>query len=79
MKKLPYAGATFNDERISEGGRRLALELLEPLSQQQIVDLFTGSGITSYDHPTSAGRDPHAWAAAFADKVRQIREAGPCQ
>ena len=79
MHKLPYAGATFKNKRISEGGRRLALQLLESLSQQQIVDLFTGSGITSYDHPTSAGRDPHAWGAAFADKVRQIREAGPCQ
>ena len=79
MKSLPFGGATFADRRISEAGRKFLLDLLQQLSTQQITDLFTGSGITTYDHPTSAGRDPRAWTAAFVDKIRQIREAGPCQ
>jgi hypothetical protein len=79
MKSLPFAGATFPDRRISEGGRRLLLGLLEQLTEQQLVDLFTGSGVITYNHVNAAGRDPRAWAAAFLDKVRQIREGGPCQ
>jgi hypothetical protein len=78
MKKLPFAGATFPDHRVSEAGRRLLLGLLEQLSAQQLIDLFTGSGITSYNHVNAAGRDARAWADVFLDKVRQIREGGPC-
>lgn len=79
MKSLPFGGATFGERRISESGRKFLLDLLQQLSTQQVSDLFTGSGITTYDHPTSAGRDPRAWTAAFFDKIRQIREAGPCR
>ena len=79
MNTLPYAGATFKNRRISEAGRKFLLDLLQQLSAQQVSDIFTGAGITTYDHPTSAGRDPRAWTAAFLDKIRQIREAGPCQ
>jgi hypothetical protein len=78
MKKLPFAGATFPDHRVSEAGRRLLLGLLEQLTAQQLIDLFTGSGITSYNHVNAAGRDARAWADVFLDKVRQIREGGPC-
>ena len=78
MKTLPYAGATFPDHRVSEGGRRLLLGLLEQLSEQQLIDLFTGSGITTYNHVSAAGRDARAWTDAFLDRVRQIREGGPC-
>jgi hypothetical protein len=78
MKKLPFAGATFPDHRVSEAGRRLLLGLLEQLSAQQLIDLFTGSGITTYNHVNAAGRDARAWTDAFLDKVRQIREGGPC-
>jgi hypothetical protein len=79
MANLPFKGATFPERQISEAGRRFLLGLLEQLSQQQLVDLFTGSGITSFDHVNAAGRDARVWAAAFADKVKQIREAGPCE
>lgn len=79
MKKLPFAGATFPDHRVSEAGRRLLLGLLEQLSAQQLIDLFTGSGIITYNHVNAAGRDPQAWTDVFVDKVRQIREGGPCE
>jgi hypothetical protein len=78
MKTLPFTGATFPDRHISEKGRLLLLGLLEQLTEQQLVDLFTGSGVITYNHVNAAGRDPRAWAGAFLDKVRQIREGGPC-
>ena len=78
MKRLPFGGATFPDQRITEAGRRKLLGLLEQLSERQVIDLFSGSGVTAYDHLDASARDAHAWAAAFLDKVRQIREAGPC-
>jgi hypothetical protein len=78
MKHLPYGGATFPERRIGDEGRRKLLALLEQLSDAQLVDLFTASGVAGYDHLDAGARDARAWTAAFLDKVRQIREAGPC-
>ncbi len=78
MKDLPFKGATFPERRISEAGRRKLLALLEQLSDRQILDLFTGSGVTGYNHLDAAARHADAWTAVFLDKVRQIREGGPC-
>jgi hypothetical protein len=78
MEDLPYRGGTFPRWRISDTGRRLLLGLLEGLSDQQLTDLFTASRITSYDQVTAAARGPRPWVEAFKDKVRQIREGGPC-
>ena len=78
MRALPYAGATFTDRHISERGRRLLLDLLEQLSDRQLRDLFTSSGITTYEHLTAEGHDPSAWVRAFQEKVREIRDGGPC-
>lgn len=78
MKHLPYQGATFPEVQISEEGRRFLLTLLEQLSPIQMRELFAGSGATSYDAVAGESRDPGAWSEAFFDKVRQVREAGPC-
>ena len=78
MESLPYKGGTFPTRRISEGGRRLLLRLLQQLSDAQLTDLFTASRITSYDQVTAAARGAAPWVSTFKDKVRQIREAGPC-
>jgi hypothetical protein len=78
MESLPYKGGTFPTRRISEEGRRLLLGLLEQLSDEQLSDLFTASRITSYDQVTAAARGAAPWVSTFKDKVRQIREAGPC-
>jgi hypothetical protein len=78
MKQLPYAGATFPDAQISEEGRTFVLDLLNQLSQQQLEELFDGARITSYDAVSGESRSARAWARAFQEKVRQIREAGPC-
>jgi len=78
MKNLPWQGATFPDRQISEEGRQLLLAWLEQLSESQLKDLFEGSRITAYDQVTAESRNPAAWVAVFTDKIRQIREAGPC-
>ena len=78
MKNLPWGGATFPEQAISEEGRQFLLSLLEPLSSRQLRDLFEGARVELSEGVTAEGRQPAAWAAAFADKIRQIREAGPC-
>jgi hypothetical protein len=78
MEQLPWGGGTFPSQAVSEGGRLFLLRLLEQLSASQIEDLFAGARIAESEGITAEGRKPAAWAAAFADKVRQIREAGPC-
>lgn len=78
MKTLPYNGATFPDAKISEDGRTLVLSLLEQLSDQQLRDLFEGSRITSFDQVPAEGRNADVWVSVFKDKVKQIREGGPC-
>jgi hypothetical protein len=78
MKTLPFQGGTFPDGHISEAGRRKLLALLEQLSQRQIEELFTGSRMTQYDSVSVESRNARLWVRAFQDKVRQIRQAGPC-
>ncbi len=78
MHALPYGGATFPTVNVSEAGRLLIVGLLEQLSRRQLRELFMASRITSYDSIDAEGRDPDAWARVFEDKVRQIREGGPC-
>jgi len=78
MKHLPWGGGTFPDRQISEGGRRLLLGLLEQLSDQQLLDLFEGSRVTWHDQLSAEARRADAWVRVFKDRVRQIREGGPC-
>ena len=79
MERLPWGGATFPAQTISEEGRRFLLSLLQQLTNKQLRDLFSGAKIESSEGITAEARRPEAWAAAFEDKIRQIREAGPCQ
>ena len=79
MRALPYNGATFPDATISEAGRTMLLRLLEQLSHEQLRQLFTASRITTYDQIDGDSRNPDAWVNVFEDKVREIREGGPCE
>jgi hypothetical protein len=78
MEQLPFGGATFPEQRVSEQGRLFLLGLLDQLSPSQLEELFSSSGLTRTDAVTGEGRDPGEWVSAFRDKVRQVREAGPC-
>ena len=78
MEQLPWGGGTFPEQTISEEGRQFLLSLVSQLSQAQLQDLFTGARVELSESVTAEGRQPAAWAAAFQDKIRQVREAGPC-
>ena len=78
MRRLPWGGGTFPDAHISEEGRLFLLGLLDQLTQPQLEALFTASRITSLESTHYESRLPGAWARAFLDKVRQVRDAGPC-
>jgi hypothetical protein len=78
MKGLPFDGATFKDQQISESGRQLAVKLLRQLTPQQLNTLFEASGVTAFPHIAAAAKEPQNWTNAFLDKVEQIGSAGPC-
>ena len=50
----------------------------QPLSEAQLRSLFQSSGVTSYSQIAADAHDPGAWARAFLDRVRAVREGGPC-
>ena len=79
MRRMPFGGSTFGDHLISEEGRQFLLGLLEQLSTVQLESLFAASRMTEFDAPAAGSGNPSNWAAAFAEKTRQIREAGPCR
>jgi len=56
----------------------MAVRLLEQLSRDQLRQLFIASRMTSYDGIDGEARNADTWARVFEDKVRQIREGGPC-
>lgn len=78
MKGLPFNGATFPDQQISEAGRQFALKLLRQLTPTQLNTLWEGSGLTAFPHVVASAHDPQAWTDAFLAKVKAIESAGPC-
>ncbi len=79
MKSLPYGGATFEDRRISEQGRLLLAGLLDQIADRQLTDLFTAARFVEFDGIIAEARNPRAWANAFREKVRAVKEGGPCE
>jgi hypothetical protein len=68
MKHLPRDGATFQQVRISEPGRRLLVDRLMTLTSGDVAALFTNAGFDEV-----AG-----WVAAFQHRVAVIAERPPC-
>jgi hypothetical protein len=68
MHQFPYGGGTFPDTRIGEAGRRLLLRELDTISEADTRAWFASAGFREVD----------SWTSAFREKIRQIREAGPC-
>jgi hypothetical protein len=52
--------------------------LLTQLFDAQLRDLFDGSGVTAHDQVSAEARSAAPWIAVFKDKVKQIRDGGPC-
>jgi hypothetical protein len=78
MRSLPFGGATFVDRRISEEGRTFLAQLLEQLSDRQLADLFTAARFAELDGISAESRDPRAWVRVFQEKIKAVREGGPC-
>ena len=78
MRALPYEGSTFPDTRISEEGRRFLAERLDRLSDEQLRALFTGARLERFPAKAPGGADVEQWTRAFRNKVRAIRDGGPC-
>jgi hypothetical protein len=78
MSTLPYSGATFPEQRISEAGRLLIAGLLEQLSTRQLEDLFAASGMVDYDGIAAESRAATEWVKVFREKVRAVREGPSC-
>jgi hypothetical protein len=78
------AGDGESDPEISEDGRRFLIEQLHRLTPAHVRAIFEAARVDELprSHSTaSTGAGPAAideWAAAFADKVRQI-ESRQCQ
>ena len=78
MRQLPYSGATFPDTPISEAGRQLLLRQLGPLTERQLVALFTSTRFGEFRGWGRRPADPKQWAATFLERARLIADAGPC-
>jgi hypothetical protein len=78
MRQLPFNGATYGQEVISEEGRRLLADMLRKLTDRQLTDLFTTS---RFDEELGVLRRSSTiadWVLAFKARVRQIAEGPPC-
>jgi hypothetical protein len=81
LKRLPYNGATFDDIRISEAGRKLLARYLEGLPTQQVEGLFRGARFAEYERGRWLGfgiDDVPGWVRTFREKVTQIVDRDPC-
>jgi hypothetical protein len=78
MKSLPFGGATFEDRTISEKGRQMLAGLLDQLTSQQLMDLFAAARFMDYDAIRAEARDVQAWVRTFREKIRAVKEGGPC-
>ena len=75
MRALPFEGATFEDVRVTEGGRALAAARLSSISDGQIERLFAEARFPQFQAGTDDERDLKAWTAAFKSRVKQIADA----
>ena len=78
MHALPYAGGTFPDVRISEGGRLQAVRQLSMLGDADLRRLFEDARFPQFYSGTDDRRDVDAWVQAFRARVDRLRMAGPC-
>ena len=78
MRALPYAGATFEDVDLTEGGRKLLASEMRQLREAQVRDLFDAAGFAQYGRGPDANRDLDGWVGAFQAKVAEIADRPPC-
>jgi len=80
MRDMPWGGGTFTDVQLTEGGRQLIAQQLSGVTHTQLTRLFEGARFGEFERGRWFGpaAPVSAWVTAFEEKVRQIRDAGPC-
>jgi hypothetical protein len=78
MRQMPYSGATFQDVRVGEPGRRLTARMLARLTDADIADLFRSARFDQKRGLFSDVRPVEEWVSAFKARVRLISEGPPC-
>jgi hypothetical protein len=73
----PFHGATFEETRVSEAGRRFLADRLRRLSRRQLREVFRAARFDA-PRPERTVYTLEAWVAAFEEKVRQIADRKPC-
>lgn len=68
----PSATGTLSDPVISEAGRKFLIDLLAPLTDRQLRDLFSAARFADKPH---GGGPIDAWVAAFTHKREEIAAA----
>jgi len=80
MDTLPYHGATFQPQKISEAGRKHLATLLSQLTDHQLDALFRGA---RFDHSTGLiggvkGAPIEDWVKTFKARVKLITDGPSC-
>jgi hypothetical protein len=78
MRHLPFHGGTFPGAHISEAGRQQLLHELDTLTVADVRRIFLEARFPAFHPAVDASRVLDAWTDTFMDRVRQIRDAGPC-
>jgi hypothetical protein len=72
MRALPFRGASFTDEHISEAGRARLAARLAALDDDRIARLFAEARFPDYQVGTADDGDLAAWVDAFRHRRDQI-------
>ena len=78
MRRLPVGGATFGTARVSNGGRLFLSELLEQLSDAQLIDLFTGARFAQRRGRFDPDTPVSEWVRVFKARRSAIARGPAC-
>jgi hypothetical protein len=78
MRHLPVGGATFQNVDITEAGRRFLADLLDPLTDAQLADLFAGARVDRRRGPLDRNVPVSEWVRVFKDRRAQIAGRPAC-
>ena len=78
MRRLPVGGATFGTARISNDGRLFLSDLLEQLSDAQLIDLFTGARFDQRQGRFDPDTPVSEWVRVFKARRSVIAQGPAC-
>jgi hypothetical protein len=78
MRDLPARGATFGSARVGEEGRIFLSRLLASLTDNQLVDLFSGARFDQRRGPLTPQWAAEDWARVFKARLDAIAQGPAC-